>query len=156
MEYFTIEDRLLRPGQSLTIWLSCKPKEIGLHTSAVHFTMDDETIERLAFVLAEDQLTHSLASDKTGKRERRKKPWSNLVSPHGFVSGFCPPRASTQGFGHRLPTYSIPEGVRVLIGKRQIPEAIKEGLTKENYAPYFKHLLIMEELKMEVSFHSSK
>lgn len=149
MESFSLEDRVLRPGQTLTVWLSCKPKEIGLHTTAVHFTMEDVTIERLAFVLSEDKLSESLASTKTFRRESKKKQWSNLVGNNNFVAGLRPPRASTQVFRFKLPEYPIPEDARGLIGKKQIPQAIEEGLTKENYASYFKHLVIMEEIKME-------
>ncbi|RLN41060.1 hypothetical protein C2845_PM01G03780 [Panicum miliaceum] len=36
----SVEDRTLMPGQTLTIWLSCMPKDIGLHTSIVHVDID--------------------------------------------------------------------------------------------------------------------
>ncbi|KAI4963108.1 hypothetical protein ZWY2020_019697 [Hordeum vulgare] len=48
----SVEDRTLQPGQTLTIWLSCMPKDIGLHTSIVHVDIGDEKIERVAFLLA--------------------------------------------------------------------------------------------------------
>lgn len=155
LESFTLEDRVLRPRQTLTVWLSCKPKEIGLHTTAVHFTLEDETIERLAFVLAEDKLSTSLGSNKTFRRERKTKQWSNLVHQNEFVPGSRPPRASNQNVRNKLFLYPIPDDARELIEKKQIPEPIQQGLTKENYASYFKYLVIMEEIKMEVRFNFS-
>lgn len=148
VETFSLEDRVLQPGKPLTIWLSCKPKELGLHTAAVHLTTEDDTIERLVFVLAVDKVAVSLAGNKTFKRERKKKQWSNLVT-NEFVPGSRPPRASIQYFKNKLPVYPIPDEVRDILEQKQIPELIQEGLTKENYTSYFKHLVIMEEIKME-------
>ncbi|CAH9083363.1 unnamed protein product [Cuscuta epithymum] len=95
VETFSVEDKTLRPGQTLTVWLSCKPKEIGLHTSAVHFNVGDETIERLVFVLAEDKVSQSLVSN-----------WDNIPPPE---SGYyhwedIPPHASVNNWNTIPPT----------------------------------------------------
>ncbi|KAK1363959.1 hypothetical protein POM88_039520 [Heracleum sosnowskyi] len=61
LEVFSLEDRVVQPGKPLEIWLTCKPKEIGLHTAAVHVQIEvDEIIERVVFVLAEDVVSESL------------------------------------------------------------------------------------------------
>ncbi|CAN4097599.1 unnamed protein product [Withania somnifera] len=60
-----IEDRMLRPGQPLTVWLTYEPKEIGLLTSAVHFNVGDDPIERLVFVLAEDKVPSLWVSNRS-------------------------------------------------------------------------------------------
>ncbi|KAK1388700.1 hypothetical protein POM88_016878 [Heracleum sosnowskyi] len=60
-EVFSIEDRFLQPGKPLEVWLTCKPKDIGMHTAAVHVQIDvHEIIERVVFVLAEDEISESL------------------------------------------------------------------------------------------------
>ncbi|KAA8548661.1 hypothetical protein F0562_000345 [Nyssa sinensis] len=150
MESFSLEDRVLRPGDTLIIWLSCKPKEIGLHTSAVHFVVGDDTIERVVLLLAEDKISQSLASNKPYCRGRKKKQLVvDAFSTDAFVVGSRPAKASNRGFKYRLPSYPIPKDVRELVESKQIPEAIEEGLTRGNYSSYFKTLLVMEEIKME-------
>lgn len=148
VESFSLEDRVLQPGQTLIIWLSCKPKGIGLHTSAVHFSVGDETIERLVFVMAEDKISQSLSSGRPFKRDRKKKHSVSCDEP--FVMGSRPIRTPNRGFRYKLPSYPIPKDIRNLIEQKQIPDAIKDGLTKENYASYFQTLLVLEEVKMEV------
>lgn len=150
MESFSLEDRMLRPGQTLTIWLTCKPKEIGLHTSAVHFNVGDDTIERLVFVLAEDKVSQSLASRRPFHRDRKKKvPAVDVYAANAFVVGSRPTRAPNRGFRYRLPSYPIPGDIREMIEKKQFPDVIEEGLRRDNYIAYFRTLLAIEEIKME-------
>lgn len=150
MESFSLEDRMLRPGQTLTIWLTCKPKEIGLHTSAVHFNVGDDTIERLVFVLAEDKVSQSLASRRPFHRDRKKKvPAVDVYAANAFVVGSRPTRAPNRGFRYRLPSYPIPGDIREMIEKKQFPDVIGEGLRRDNYIAYFRTLLAIEEIKME-------
>lgn len=149
LETFSLEDRVLQPGKPLIIWLSCKPKELGLHTAAVHITTEEDTIERLVFVLAVDKVAESLAGNKKFRREIKKKQWPNLIT-NDVIPGSRPPKASIQYFKNKLPLYPIPDDVRELLKQRQIPELLEQGLTKQNYTSYFKHLVIMEEIKMEV------
>lgn len=148
MESFSVEDRTLRPGQTLIVWLSCKPKEIGLHTSAVHVNVGDETIERLVFVLAEDKVCQSLVTNRPYNRARKKKV--EVFTGDAFVVGSRPSRASNRGFKNRLPEYPIPTEIVELVEKNQMPDAIIEGLRKENYFTYFRTLLVMEEIKIKV------
>lgn len=70
LEGYSLEDRVLKQHQTLTVWLSCKPKELGLHTSVVHFDVDEDRIEQVVFLLAEDKISQSLAS---------KKPYSRIL-----------------------------------------------------------------------------
>lgn len=154
MESFSLEDRMLRPDQTLTVWLSCKPKEIGLHTSAVHFNVGDDTIERLVFVLAEDKVSHSLASSRPFHRNRKKKvPAVDVFSANGYVVGSRPTRPPTRGFRYRLASYPIPQDLREVIEKKQFPDVLEEGLRRDNYIDYFRTLLAIEEVKMEVCDH---
>ncbi|MCD7466102.1 hypothetical protein HAX54_002501 [Datura stramonium] len=150
MESFSLEDRMLRPGQTLTVWLTCKPKEIGLHTSAVHFNVGDDTIERLVFVLAEDKVSQSLASSRPFNRDRKKKaPAVDVFTSNGFVVGSRPTRAPNRGFRYWLPSYPIPQDIREIVEKKQCPDVIGEGLRRDNYIAYFRILLAIEEIKME-------
>ncbi|PIN22560.1 RNA helicase [Handroanthus impetiginosus] len=151
MESFSLEDRVLRTDQPLTVWLSCKPKEIGLHSAAVHFSVGDETIERLVFVLAEDKISRSLSSTKPYQRSRRKK--TDVVNVHAgdaaYVVGRRPSRGSNRAFKYRLPDYPIPAHIRDMVNNHQVPDAVNEGLTESNYGQFFKALLAMEEIKLE-------
>ena len=47
----------------------------------------------------------------------------------------------------------IPREVRELLEKKQIPNAVEEGLSIENYTSFFKNLVIMEEIQLEVTFY---
>ncbi|CAL5397414.1 unnamed protein product [Camellia sinensis] len=138
-EGFSLEDRVLQPLQTQTIWLSCKSKDIGLHTSAVHFDVGDERIERVVFVLAEDKVSRSLASKKPYSRFSRRKQFATNESA----------KTKTQGLNYKLPLSEIPTGVRELVENKQVLEVITQGLMKENYATYFNTLLNMEELHSE-------
>lgn len=153
MEAATLEDRVLSADHDLTIWLSCKPKEIGLHTAAVHFSVGDETIERLVVLLAEDKISQSLSSLKPYRRSSRRK--QNVVDVHAenpnYVAGKRPSRASNRGYSHPLPLYPIPANIRTMLNNREIPNTVNEGLTMNNYVSFFKNLLAMEEIKLEVS-----
>lgn len=152
MESFSLDDRVLSPGQTLTIWLSCKPKEIGVHTTAVHISIGDETIERLVFLLAEDKISQSLSSAKPFSRARKNK--QKVVDVHAsdvsFILGRRPSKGSNSGHNYRLPNYPIPANIRDMVLNQQIPAAVGEGLTnKTNYGSYFKTLIAMEEIKLE-------
>lgn len=150
LESFSLEDRVLQPCQTLTIWLSCKPKCIGLYTTAVHFSVEDDTIERLAFVMAEDKISQSLASRRPFNKSRNKKhAVVNLFSAEPFVAGPRPIKTPNRRFRYMLPEYPIPQHLKNSIELKQIPDAIKDGLTKENYFSYFQTLLVLEEIKME-------
>ena len=148
LESFCLEDRVLQPGETLTVWVSCKPKEIGLHTSVVHFDLGSDRIERVIFLLAEDRVSQSLAPNKPYSRGSRKK----VFNVQEYVVGSRPARPNTRSFRYRLPQYVIPNDVRELVEGKQIPDTILEGLTRDNYESYFKTLLIMEEIRMEVAF----
>uniref|UniRef100_A0A5B7CCG0 RNA helicase n=1 Tax=Davidia involucrata TaxID=16924 RepID=A0A5B7CCG0_DAVIN len=145
LEGFSLEDRVLQPHKTLTIWLSCKPKEIGLHTSVVQFDVGDDRIERVVFLLAEDKVSQSLAPNKPYSRVPRRKQFSvdeNVVASR-------PTKTTTQGFKYKLPIFEIPKDVRKLLENKVVPGVITEGLMRENYAAYFRTLLIMEELHLE-------
>ncbi|KAL9237638.1 hypothetical protein vseg_012163 [Gypsophila vaccaria] len=141
----SLEDRVLQPRKTLTVWLSCKPKEIGMHTCIVHFDVGDDMIERVVFVLAEDNISKALASKKPYQRVRKK---SQFVVD-SYVNGVRPSRPSNRGFRFRLPNYEIPKDIRKILESKQLPDAILDGLSKKNYVPYFRALLIMEELRLE-------
>lgn len=143
-----LEDRVLEPNQTLTLWLSCKPKDVGLHTSIVHFDAGNERIERVVFLLADDSLSQSLASSRHYSRVPRKK--SNF-SADVYVPSCRPLRTKTQQkFKFFLEDYPIPKHVRELVANGKLPKVLKEGLDTENYSSYFSSLLILEELYLEV------
>ncbi|XVF28804.1 hypothetical protein REPUB_Repub15cG0063300 [Reevesia pubescens] len=142
---FDLEDRMIQPGETLSIWLSCKAKEIGLHTTVLHFDVEGDRLERVAFLLLEDKISQSLSSKKPYSRVQRKKQFS----VDEFVTGSRPARGMDRGVKNRLPWYKIPKDIRELVESKQTPDAIEAGLTRDNYASYFKHLLIMEELQLE-------
>ncbi|KAJ6351264.1 hypothetical protein OIU78_007227 [Salix suchowensis] len=146
IDFSVMEDRMLQPGEALTIWLSCKPMELGLYTTVVHFDAGNDRIERVAFLLADDNISQSLASKNPYSRSQRKKKFSTDT----FVSaGSRPARAMGRAYKNRLPRYDIPQDIRALIERKQIPDVIAGGLTINNYASYFKTLLIMEEIQLE-------
>ncbi|KAE8670329.1 putative RNA helicase SDE3 [Hibiscus syriacus] len=145
IEFFDLEDRMIQPGETLTLWLSCKAKEIGLHTTIVHFDVEGERLERVAFLLVEDKISHSLASKKPYSRTQRKKQFS----VDEYVTGSRPARAMGRGARNKLPWYGIPNDIRELVENKQTPDVIKAGLTRDNYAAYLRHLLILEELQLE-------
>ncbi|XWS13674.1 hypothetical protein CRYUN_Cryun36dG0058600 [Craigia yunnanensis] len=145
IEFFDLEDRMIQPGETLRIWLSCKAKVIGLHTTIVNFDVGGDKLERVAFLLVEDKISLSLASKKPYYRVQRKKQFAVDV----FVTGSRPARAMDRVVKNRLGRYDIPKDIRELVESKQIPDAIKAGLTRDNYASYFKHLLILEELQLE-------
>lgn len=153
MESAFLEDRVLTTDRDLTIWLSCKPKEIGLHTGAVHFSVDNEKIERLVFVLAEDKVSKSLSSSRPYQRPERKVR-QDVVNVHSidaaYVVGQRPGRGNNHRFKHRLGKYPIPVEIREMVNDRQIPDVVREGLSEMNYARFFCTLLAMEEIKLEV------
>lgn len=146
LEGFSLEDRVLPPHKTLTIWLSCKPKEIGLHTGIVHFDVGDERIERVVFLLAEDKVSQFLAANKLYLQVPRRMPFSC----DGNTAALRPAKATKQGLKSKLPQFEIPEDIRELLDKKLVPAVIIEGLGKENYAEYFNTLLIMEEMHLEV------
>lgn len=143
-----LEDRVLQPRSTLTIWLSCKPKDIGLHTSVLHFDVGDEKVERVAFLLAEDRVSQSLFSNIPFSRAPLGRKKFNCEQ---YVAGSRPPRTNAQSFKYKLPQYEIPSDVREMIENKQVPDAIVEGLSRGNYAKYFSFLIAMEEIHLEVS-----
>ncbi|XVF63076.1 hypothetical protein PTKIN_Ptkin09bG0059800 [Pterospermum kingtungense] len=145
--FFDLEDRMIQPGETLVIWLSCKAKEIGLHTTIVHFDVEGENIERVAFILVEDKISQSLASKRPYSRVQKKK--KNQFAVDVFVTGSRPSRAMDRGVKNKLLWYDIPKDIRELVESKQTPDAVKAGLTTDNYASYFKQLLILEELQLE-------
>ncbi|AQL09697.1 putative RNA helicase SDE3 [Zea mays] len=142
----SVEDRTLRPGQTLTVWLSCTPKDIGLHTSIVHVDIGNEKIERVAFLLADDNVSKSLFSDKPYSRRRVQV---KKFEPSPFVPGCRPTQQHVQGYKHKLPQYAIPAHIRELIESKQTPDVLYDELSMINYAEYFSTLIVMEELNLQ-------
>ncbi|KAJ0981677.1 hypothetical protein J5N97_009932 [Dioscorea zingiberensis] len=141
-----LEDRVLQPGSTLTIWLSCKPKDIGLHTSVVHFDVGDEKVERVVFLLAEDKVSQSLCSAIPYSRAPSRRKSFNCDQ---YVAGSRAPRANAQAFRYKLHQYEIPSDVREMIQNKQVPDVIVEGLNGNSYAKYFSILISMEEIHLE-------
>ncbi|GAB2294816.1 Probable RNA helicase sde3 [Dionaea muscipula] len=148
---FSLEDRILQPFQTLTVWLSCKPAEIGLQTCVVHFDAGNERIERVVFLLVEDRISMALSSNKPYHRERKKNHF--VIGPH--VSGARPPpKATNRSLKFKLPIYEIPKDIREVVESKKIPDAVLEELSRTNYVSYFRTLLIMEELRLEEDIKS--
>lgn len=146
LEAFSLEDRMIHPDETLTVWLSCKPKEIGLHTTVVHFDVGNERIERVSFLLADDKISQSLVSRKPYSRDRRKR--HEVID--SYVPGSRPSRTQGPGFRNRLPRYDVPSEIREVLGRKEIPSAVREGLKRDTYVYYFMTLLNMEEIQLEV------
>ncbi|KAK6913964.1 DNA2/NAM7 helicase, helicase domain [Dillenia turbinata] len=145
LESFSIEERMLPPGHTLSVWLSCKPKTIGLHTSVVHFDLMNEIRERVVFLLADDEISRSLASNKPYVRGKKKK----LAAVESFVPGTPPSRGADRRHRFKLPQYRIPKDLREVLENKQIPDVVGEGLTRTQYSSYFHTLLMMEEIQLE-------
>lgn len=149
-----LEDRVLRPDQTLTVWLSCKPKGTGLHTTAVHFDVGDKVIERLVFILVDDKISRSLVSNKPYFRDRRKK---QLVVDTSAIDTYVPtarpPRQVNRGYNFTLNAYPISKEVREAVYSKQMPVGIDNGLMRENYCAYFRTLLNIEEITLEEEMH---
>ncbi|KAL3626301.1 hypothetical protein CASFOL_029850 [Castilleja foliolosa] len=149
----SFDDLVVKMDRDFKVWISCKPKEIGLYSAAVHFSVGDETIERLMFILAEDKISKSLVSAKPYHRSRRKK--QDAVNVHSgddaYILGRRPSKGSNYRgtFRIRLEDYPIPREIREMVNKEQIPEVVYEGLNDKNYGSFFKTLLAMEEIHME-------
>ncbi|XP_021742469.1 probable RNA helicase SDE3 [Chenopodium quinoa] len=141
----SLEDRILQPLKTLTVWLSCKPADIGMHTCIVHFDVGNDRIERVVFLLAEDSVSKALVSKKPYQRATKK---THFVID-SYVEGVRPARPNYRNFRNRLPNFEIPKDVREVIENKQVPDAIIEGLSRKNYVPFFRTLLIMEELRLE-------
>ncbi|KAI5587494.1 hypothetical protein BDE02_05G036400 [Populus trichocarpa] len=145
LEGYSLEDRVLQPHDTLTVWLSCKPKEMGLHTSVVYFDAGDDRIERVVFLLAEDNVSRSLAPNRPFSKTPRRKQFvvdEHVVSPR-------PARATTHGFKYKLPQFPIPSNLRELLQDKQVPDVIMEDLSMGTYAAFFSILVVMEELHLE-------
>ncbi|KAK4755793.1 hypothetical protein SAY87_009550 [Trapa incisa] len=151
-EMTSLEERTLQPGQELTIWIFCKPTRIGKYTTAVHFDIGNKVIERLAFVMADDKISQALASNKLYSRVPKKK---NFEVSSNYVRGCRPAPAKLTGKSgqsyrkFRLPAYNITKEAREMMEMRRDPDSIREGLTRKNYAVFFKALLNLEELQLE-------
>lgn len=149
-ESFGLEDRVLQPNQTLSVWLSCKPKGTGLHTTAVHFEVGDHVIERLVFLLVDDKVSRSLVSSKPYFRDRKKKQLVVDASDvHTYIPTARPARQVNRGRNYHLNSYPIPKEVREAVKKHMVPSGLADGLVKENYCNYFHTLLNMEEITME-------
>ncbi|KAI4368363.1 hypothetical protein MLD38_016929 [Melastoma candidum] len=146
----SLEDRVLQSKGTLTVWLSCKPREIGLHTVVVHFDVGGDVMERIGFLVADDRTSQSLSSKKPYSRHTKKK----LLPMTTQVVASRPSRATNRRYKRKLAPYHIPTDVRELIENKQIPDAIYKGLTKQNYASFFKNLLYMEEIQLEENMRS--
>ncbi|KAM6566333.1 hypothetical protein CsatA_025461 [Cannabis sativa] len=152
LESHSLEDRVLQPGETLTLWLSCKPKEVCMHTGIVHFDIDNETIERVVFLLADDKISHTLASRNPYSKNIRKKKQFTVDS---YVTAPRPSRGTRDFVRNRLPRYDIPSDIKELLQENQVPDCILEGLTsRRNYSTFFKTLIIMEELQLEEDMRS--
>ncbi|KAL3728154.1 hypothetical protein ACJRO7_032845 [Eucalyptus globulus] len=143
-----LEDRVLHPDQTLKIWLSCKPNDMGLQQAIVHFDVEDARIERVVFLLAEDKISQSLAPNRSYIRGPRRKQFTmencEFAVPYRYV------REKTQRSRSRvLQEYPIPKNLRELFMNNQVPDVLDEGLTTENYSAYFNALVIIEELNLE-------
>ncbi|GAB2217620.1 hypothetical protein Droror1_Dr00000820 [Drosera rotundifolia] len=147
---FSLEDRILQPFQTLTVWLSCKPEEIGLRTCIVHFDVGSERIERVVFLLVEDRISQALSSSKPYCRDRK----NNHFDVNSYVPGVRPAKPKNRSFKSKLPLYEIPKEIREVVESKQIPDAVNEGLSRTNYVSYFKTLLVMEELQLEEDIKS--
>ncbi|KAK7308013.1 hypothetical protein VNO77_41569 [Canavalia gladiata] len=145
LESFSLEDRMLQPGENLKIWLSCKTKDMGMYSSVVYFDVGDEKIERVVFLLVEDKISKSLASNRPYSKARRKDKF--VVDT--FVGGSRPAGKAYRKYVNRLPRYDIPRDIRQLLESNQVPQVVGEGLTRKSYASYFKTLIIMEEIQLE-------
>ncbi|KAL9447579.1 hypothetical protein AB3S75_015116 [Citrus x aurantiifolia] len=151
LEGFSIEDRVLQPLRTLTIWLSCKPKEMGLHKSVVQFDIGDDRFERMVLLLAEDSVSRSLASNRPYSRVPRKM--QSAVDE--YVASSSPARTTTEarttkrGSNYKLPEFPIPKDVRELLANKILPQFLVEGLVRKNYFSFFSTLLVMEELRLE-------
>lgn len=149
IEGFSLEDRVLQPRRTLTIWLSCKPKEIGLHTSAVHFDVGDDRIERVVFLLAEDKVSQSIASNRPYSRNPRIKKHFGIDD---YVDSVPPAKSGgSQRWSNnfKLPNFPISKDVRKLVENKKVPVVLTESLFRENYAAFFSTLINMEELHLE-------
>lgn len=151
VESDALEDRVLQPRQTLTIWLSCKPKEIGLHTSVVHFDVGSDKIERVVFLLADDKVSQSLFCRKPYSRA---PPRRKMFECDNYIAGSRPYRPFTQTSRFRLPEYAIPKEIRQLVEAKQIPDVIMEGLNALNYARFFSSLIIIEEIHIGVEMRA--
>ncbi|XP_019423448.1 PREDICTED: probable RNA helicase SDE3 isoform X1 [Lupinus angustifolius] len=145
LESFTLEDRMLQPGQTLKVWLSCKTKDMGMYSSVLNFDLGDKVIERVAFLLVEDKISKSLTAKRPYSKGRRK----DKFVVENVVPGFRPLGKANRKYINRLPKYQIPRDVRDLLESKQIPQVVEEGLRKGRYAVYFKTLVIMEEIQLE-------
>lgn len=142
----SLEDRVLQPGQTVTIWISCRPKDIGLQTSVIHFDFDEEKIERVAFLLAEDEVSQALFSAKPYARAPSR---GKRFSHDQYVAGKRPPQQSSHGFKYNLPKYLIPQDIREIIESKQVPDVLMEGLNHKDYVNFFSTLIVMEEIHLE-------
>ncbi|GAY54155.1 putative RNA helicase SDE3 [Citrus sinensis] len=151
LEGFSIEDRVLQPLRTLTIWLSCKPKEMGLHKSVVQFDIGDDRFERMVLLLAEDSVSRSLASNRPYSRVPRKMQSAvdEYVASSRRDRTTTEARTTKRGSYYKLPEFPIPNDVRESLANKILPQFLVEGLVRKNYFSFFSTLLVMEELRLE-------
>ncbi|XP_031475278.1 probable RNA helicase SDE3 [Nymphaea colorata] len=153
-ETMSLEDRVLQGGQTIQIWLSCKPKDIGLHTCIIHFDAGNKMIERVVVLLADDKLSQLLAPSRPYNRGPRRRAAFNTDK---FVRGVpVPEKRGTQGSKrgvrgskYGLPEFPIPEEVKRLVENKQLPDILFQQLSSENYVTFFTTLLNIEELHIK-------
>lgn len=152
LEGFSIEDRVLQPLRTLTIWLSCKPKEMGLHKSVVQFDIGDDRFERMVLLLAEDSVSRSLASNRPYSRVPRKMQSAvdEYVASSRRDRTTTEARTTKRGSNYKLPEFPIPNDVRESLANKILPQFLVQGLVRKNYFSFFSTLLVMEELRLEV------
>ena len=95
IDFFTLEDRMIQPRETLTVWISCKPKAIDLHTSVMYFDVENTRIERVVFLMCDGNISQSLASRRPYSRDRREK---QSVTDGTFVMGVRPPKKTDKVF----------------------------------------------------------
>ncbi|CAN1285358.1 Probable RNA helicase SDE3 [Linum perenne] len=152
MEAFALEDRMIQPHDTLTIWISCKPKEIGLHTSIVYFDVGDDRFERVVFLLAEDNVAQSLAPCRPFSRYPRTRR-NNMID---YDNSKPKPQGQRCYSRNKLDEYPIPKEIKEVLESEEAeaPHVLEEGLSWENYAAFFNTLIVMEELNLEKAMQS--
>lgn len=159
LESFCMEDRTIQPRKTLTVWLSCKPKETGLHTTVVQFDSGYDRIERVVFLLADDRVSKALLSNRPYTRKPRRKK-NEPVAASFAADQFVPGKRLAMGlrckrdFKNELPLYPIPADVREAICSEEVPDAVNAGLLPSSYVPFFRTLVVMEELQLEEDMRS--
>lgn len=113
-------------------------------------------IERVVVLLADDKVSQLLAPTRPYSRAPRRRAAFNTDK---FVSAArVPAKRGTQGSNrgirgsrYGLPEYPIPEEVKKLVEKKQLPDVLFQQLSSENHVTFFTTLVNIEELHIKVS-----